>query len=166
MDPISAIRRAFRPGGTAADQSCSILLLERQHHFLRKEAIRHAAERAYGRSFAPGSPTHFVTQSSSTFVKLGEDSIHILQTPTPYEAKPYEVRRRGDSRQHQWRDHRGHITFEIWNSSYPMLHAYRILCPLVEELLSDRAIGVFFPRDNYFFPHDGSALDHFRRLSS
>jgi hypothetical protein len=168
MDPISAIRRAFRPGGSASDKSYGIVLLERQHHFVRKDTLRIAAERAYNRSFAPGDPNFNVSQSTSTFVKLGpEDSIHIVQSSTPHDASPHEVRLQGDAHvaHNHWIDHKGYVTFEMWNRNRSKAEAYRLLAPLVYEFLTERVVGLYFPRDNEFFPNDGSAEEHLRNIA-
>ncbi len=167
MDPISAIRRAFRPGGTASDQSYAIVLVEKHHHFLRKETLRAAAEKAYGHSFAPGNPDYSVTQSTSTFVKRGEDTVHITQSSAPLDAAPFDVHLHGHT-PIQFKDHRGYVTFEMWNKGYTKFAAYRVLAPLVAEFLGDpdRIVGVLFTRDNEFYPNDGSASEQLQQLAN
>ncbi len=168
MNPFDAVRRAFRPGGTAADQLYSIVLLERHHHFLRKETLREAAERAYGHSFAPGNADYSVTQSTSTFVKAGEDTIHITQSSSPHEGHPNEVEMRGSNHHvhpHAWQEHKGYIALDLWNRNRAKLEAYRVLSKLSAALLVENVVGIYLPRDNEFYANDGAALERLKHFA-
>jgi hypothetical protein len=167
MNPFETLRHAFRSGGTAADQTYSIVLLEKHHHFLRKERLREAAEKAFGHSFAPGNRDYTVTQSTSTFLKVGDLTVHITQSSTPQVAHPHEIETKAGDRHlhhHAWREHKGYLAFDMWGHDHSKHDSYRVLAQITAELLDENVLGIFLPHENDFYPHDGSALDHLKHL--
>jgi len=144
-----------------------MVVLEKHHHFLRKETLREAAEKAYGHSFAPGHADYQVTQSTSTFVKIGEDVIHITQSSQPHVGRPHEVQTEASDHQMQhgaWKEHKGYFVLELYSKNRPKKEAYGVMAKLAQALMDDNIVGVYLPRDNEFYPNDGSAasrLKHF-----
>ncbi len=170
MNPFETVRRAFRPQGSAADLTWSIMLLEKHHRFLRKETLTAAAEKAYGRRFNAGDPDYMVAQSATSFVKAGPETIHVTQASHPLEGgSAHEVEtKHADHHFHHraWQQHTGYVALDLWNKDRPRRDAYRVLAPLAKALLTENVTGIFFPRDNELFPNDGSAAEHLAHLSA
>lgn len=167
MNPLETPPNAFRPGGSASDQTCSIVLLEKRHHFLHKERLREAAERAFGHSFTPGDARYSITQSNSTFLKAGDATVHITQSSTPHVGNPHQIETRAGDRHlhhHAWREHNGYTAFDMWGHDQSKQDAYRALAAITAQLLEGNVLGIYLPDENDFYPNDGSAMDHLRHL--
>lgn len=167
MGAFNVIRRVLRSSGTASDQTYSIVVLEKHHHFLRKETLRAAAEQAFGHPFTSGSGPYHVHQSTSTFLQADTETIHITQSSTPHAGHAHEVEtRHADHHFHHnaWKEHRGYIAYDLWNKDHNRHDAYRVLAKLVTELLNDNSTGIYLPREDEFYPNDGSAEEHLKHL--
>ncbi len=108
-----------------------------------------------------------MTQSTSTFVKLGEDSIHITQSSQPYEGRPHVMGSRSGEHaiRANWHEHKGFLLLELWNKVHTKQQAYAIVAKLAAALLNDNVVGVFLPRENEFYPNDGAAKDCLERFA-
>ena len=167
MNPFETLRHAFRSSGSAGDQHYSMVLLEDHHHFLRKEKLVLAAEKAFGHSFSSGQKGFSVHQSATTLVEAGGYTIQVTQSSAPYIGHPHEIETcQGDRRllHRAWKNHRGFQAFDLRGTDHARMQAYKVLSALILELLDEHILGVLLPRENDLFPNDGSAADEMRHL--
>jgi hypothetical protein len=167
MNPFETLRHAFRSGGSGSDQHFSMVLLEDHHHFMRKEKLQTAAEKAFGHAFGAGHPGYAVHQSASTFIEADGYVIQVTQSSSPYHGHPHEIETRKGDRSllhHAWKDHKGFVAFDLRGTDHTRVQAYRVLSALMLELLDSHVLGVLLPRENDLYPNDGSAAEQMAHL--
>lgn len=164
-----ALRRLFRKKYEDDDMPYSIVMLLRSPFEMSDEVLGAAASKAYGVPYDGSHEMYFVSRNLLfTAVKSGKWFISVLEKPTPYLGNPDEVAEGFKDIQLRgaWREHSAWVAFDLQNRDANKKEAYRVLAPLVSELLDTRCAGIYLPKDNRFTTQsDGSAIEHLRWLA-
>jgi hypothetical protein len=156
-----------RPG---KDDPIAMVLLLQMPHFFRAEELQHAAEKAWGTSFAGGKgSTHFVVQSGEvTFMKAGPHLLTFFTYPQPYIENPKENIEwlRQASQRQAWVEHAACVGVDYMNKDVDVELAYCVLSKLVAEMADENCTGVYIPRENILIPNGESFYRELQKMAS
>ncbi len=164
MGFLDALRGLLRKKRDDDDMPYSIVMLLRSPFAMTKEVLEEAASKAYGVPYDGSHDMYFVFWSLQLkMVKAGGSAITVLEISKPYleAAQSFRDERLSTA----WNEHRAWAAFDLQNREIPKEQAYKLLAPLVAELLDARCAGIYLPKENQFtIQSDGSAVKHLHSL--
>jgi hypothetical protein len=152
----------------------SIVLLLRKPISFSKEELQAAAERGWRRSFdGKEDPMWFVSVSNPlTVLKAGRYVVQLIQSNQAY-SDDLEASARNLPREEQkkaWFEHRAWFSLELWNGkmtsreSISKREAYAVLAKFALQLGDPNCNAIYFPKERWMVPNDGSAEAELNRL--
>jgi len=170
------VRLKFWNRGEAGskDMPDSIVLLMRESHKFTKAELQSAGERGWGRKFdGLEDPMWFVFLSDVlTTLKAGKYLVQLVQFETTYSADlefgaknlPREEQRRA------WFEHRAWVALDLWNGNesdgkkLSKKEAYAVLARFALQLGDANCSAIYFPKEGWMMPNNGTAEEGLRRL--
>ncbi len=158
----------------AKDMPYSIVLLTRVPQMFSKADLEMASERAWGKQFdGKEDPMYFVSCSHGvTFLKAGKYVVQLIHSEQPY-SDDLEAGAKSLPRAEQkkaWFAHQAWFSLDIWNSAVAerdnisRKEAYAVLARFARTLGDANCCAVYFPKEGWMLPNDGSAEEGLQRL--
>jgi hypothetical protein len=152
----------------------SIVLLVRKPYSFSEAELQSAAQRGWGRSFdGKNDSLWFVSVSNPlTVLKAGKYVVRLIQSDQPY-SDDLEESARNLPREEQkkaWFEHRAWFSLELWNGKMgssigvSKKEAYAVLARFALQLGDSNCSAIYFPKEGWMLPNDGSAEAELNRL--
>ncbi|HEU5339726.1 hypothetical protein [Edaphobacter sp.] len=156
------------------DMLHSIVLLLREARTFSERELQIAGEKGWGKRFdGTEDPMYFVSKSEVlTVLKAGKYVVQLVQVKEPY-SDDLEASARNLTRQEQkkaWFEHRAWSSIDLWNGAMsssrdlPKKEAYAVLARFALQLGDANCSAIYFPKEGWMMPNDGTAEDGLRRL--
>lgn len=153
----------------------SIVLLVRTPYLFSEAELQAAAERGWGRSFdGKNDAMWFVSVSNPlTVLKAGKYIVQLIQSKQPYSDDAEESAQNlpREEQKKAWFQHRAWYSLELWNGekasrkSISKKEAYAVLAKFALQLGDSNCSAIYFPKEGWMLPNDGSAEAELNRLS-